>query len=399
LKSITVGILAASSDRAASLKALLARSAVATRILYAAEFSRQPVGDEPEIVMIEIEEQEAGLRMVQVLHSAAPNARLFVISGLGDPQLDPQLMIELMRAGVREFLPSPVSQSSLLQAFNRQIAESERATSQAKARAKRGKLYCVTSAKHGSGATTVALNLAGIIAGRSGQRVGLLDLDRPLGDAAAYLNVKSSYTVMDALNAGSKLDSVLLESYMQSSHGFQILSGFSEHSSDTSLSADRLSHLLEVAQATFRHTIADLPTSLDEDQVRTITRSSAAILVVLTPELPAIWRTERLLAYLTKLHAAEKVRIVLNRSTRSDEIGDADIERLLRMPLYCKLPNEYGACIKAINSGTLLDSTGGRHLSRAIGTLAADVADLPGTESRRGLLGLLLKPSAGGSHA
>ena len=70
------------------------------------------------------------------------------------------------------------------------------------------------SAKHGSGATTVAVNLAGIIAARSGQRTALIDLDRPLGDAAAYLNVKPNFTVSDALAAGPRLDSVLLESYM-----------------------------------------------------------------------------------------------------------------------------------------------------------------------------------------
>ena len=98
-------------------------------------------------------------------------------------------------------------------------------------------------------------------------------------------------------------------------------------------------------------------------------------------------------------HAAEKVRIILNRSTRTDEITDADIERLLRMSLYCKLPNEYGACIKAINSGTLLETNNTKYLGKALAALAADVAGLPGVEGRRGLLGMLLKPSMGGTNA
>jgi len=309
------------------------------------------------------------------------------------------LIIELMRAGVREFLPSPVAQDSLLQAFNRYIAEKVRTHRHTQTRAKRGKIYCIMSAKHGSGATTVAVNLAGIIAARSSLRTALIDLDRPLGDAAAYLNVKPNFTVSDALAAGPRLDSVLLESYMQASNGFQILPGFREHAADASLSTDKLSHLLEVAQTTFDHTIVDLPTNLDEEQVKIITRHTATILVVLTPELPSIWRTERLLSYLTGLHAAEKVRIILNRSTRSDEIPDADIERLLRMPLYCKLPNEYVACIKAINSGTLLDAGNTKNLGKSLISLAADVAGLPGVEARRGLFGMLLKPNMGGTNA
>jgi pilus assembly protein CpaE len=255
------------------------------------------------------------------------------------------------------------------------------------------------SAKHGSGATTVAVNLAGIIGSRSSQKTALIDLDRPLGDAAAYLNVKPNFTVSDALAAGPRLDSVLLESYMQATNGFQILPGFREHSADAALTADKLSHLLELSQATFDHTIVDLPTNLDEEQVKVITRHAWVTLVVLTPELPAIWRTERLLTYLTGLHAAEKVRVVLNRSTRSDEIADADIERLLRMQLYCKLPNEYLACIKAINSGTLLESASTKLLNKALTALAADIAGLPGVDTRKGLFGMLLKPSMGGTNA
>src|SRR5262249_40400667 len=159
-----------------------------------------------------------------------------------------------------------------------------------------------------------------------------------------------------------------------------------------------LSQLLEVSQGTFEHTIVDLPINLDEDQVKVVAQMSSTILVILTPELPAIWRTERLLTYLTRLDAAGKVRIVLNRATRSDDINEVDIQRLLRMPLFCKLPNEYGACIRAINSGTLLDSVNCKNLSKAISALATGVAGLPEADARRSFLGML-KPSIGGSNA
>ena len=403
MNKIGVGTVVLLKERAAELREEILQTGVATVAVEVADFctstsdwsTRQLVDADPELVVLDMGESAAAIQTLQVIHTALPNARLLVTSSVNDPQL----IIELMRAGVREFLPSPLTQEALLQAFNRYIAEKVRAHRHTQSRSKRGKLYCILSAKHGSGATTVAVNLAGIIAARSHQRTCLLDLDRPLGDAAAYLNVKPNFTVADAMAAGPRLDSVLLESYMQTSNGFQILPGFREHMVGTSLSADKLSHLLEVAQTTFDHTIVDLPTNLDEDQVRVMTRHTSANLVVLTPELPAIWRTERLLTYLTGLHAAEKVRIVLNRSTRSDEISDADIERLLRMPLYCKLPNEYNACIKAINSGTLLDAANTKHLTKALVALATEVAGLPGGEGRRGLFGMLLKPSMGGTNA
>jgi pilus assembly protein CpaE len=403
LKKITVAIITALKETTEALRAQSNQTGLATVVAEVSDVapptanwtSRQVIDADPQIVIVDLEDLDSLLDVLQSLHVMAPTARLLATCSTADPQL----MLELMRAGVRECLPRPVSQEALLQAFNRYTTDKARTSTQGDKKKKRGKLYCIASAKHGSGATTVAINLAGIIAARSKQRTALIDLDRPLGDVAAYLNVKPNFTVTDALEAGARLDSVLLESYMRPSHGFQILPGFPEHSADASLSADKLSQLLDVAQTTFEHTIVDLPTNLDEDQVKVIARNSSTILVILTPELPAIWRTERLLTYLTRLHAAEKVRIVLNRATRSDDIGDGDIERLLRTPLYCKLPNEYSACIRAINSGTLLDSVSCKHLSKAINGLATDVAGLPETEARRGLFGLILKPSIGGTNA
>ena len=398
---ITVGIITTQKDAADALAAKIHETGVATVVGQASDDKptnlsvRQVIDADPQIIIVDISDFETSLQTLQFLHTTLPSARLLVISD----NTDPKLMIELMRAGVREFLPSPVSEQALVQAFDRYTSEKALATTHQKARVKRGKIYSVASAKNGSGATTVAINLAGVIATRSKRKTALIDLDRPLGDAAAYLDIKPNFTVSDALVAGARLDSVLLESYMHPTHGFHILPGFPEHTADALLSADKLSQLLEVAQGTFEHTIVDLPINLDEEQVKVIARTSSTILVILTPELPAIWRTERLLTYLARLDAAAKVRIVLNRATRSDDIGDSDIQRQLQMPLYCKLPNEYGACIRAINSGTLLDAANCKHLGKALAALATEVAGLPETEARRGLLGMILKPSIGGTNA
>ncbi len=403
LKKITVGTVAALKERAAKLGDLITKTGLATPVVEVSGLTntsdwsmRQLIDADPEVILVDIGESTAPLQIVQAVHTRLPNGRLLVISSIADPAL----IIELMRAGVREVLPSRLTQAALLEAFNRHISEKTHAITHTQTRAKKkGKIYCITSAKQSSGATTIAINLAGIIAARSSQRTALIDLDRPLGDAAAYLNVKPNFTVSDALSAGHRLDSVLLESYMKSSHGFQLLAGFRKIGADRSLSADKLSQLLDVTERTFEHVIVDLPANLEEDQAKVIIRYSATIIVILTPDLPAIWRAERLLKYLTAFQASDKIRIVLNRSTRSDEITDRDIVRLLGSQLYSKLPNEYSACMRAINSGSLLETANSKHLSRAIAALAAEMAGLSEVESRRGLFGLFLKPSVGGIDA
>jgi len=394
LKEIRVGVVAALKETADSLQMQIAQTGMAALVVQSFETcsttshssTRRIVDANPDIVIVEIRDSSSGLQTLQVLHAALPKSRLLITSNVTDPQL----IIEAMRSGAREYLPNPVSQATLLEAIHRYLVEKNRTTSPTSA--KRGKLFCITSAKHGSGATTLAVNLAGIIAAQSKQSTALLDLDRPIGDAAAYLNIKPAFTVSDALAAGPRLDSVLLESYMQKTNGFCLLAGFREYASNTAISAERLEQLLEASQNTFAHTIVDLPPTMTEDQVQVIARYSQSIVIVLTPELPAIWRTERLLTYLTKLESTDKVRVVLNRSSASDEISNMDIERLLRVGIHWRLPNDYRACIKAINSGQLLDSSGSKYLYRGLKALAAELAGLPVSEGRRGIFDLFLRP-------
>jgi len=394
LKEIRVGIIAAQKETAESLNMQIVQTGMAAMVVLSEEPcatvsdnpTRKVVEANPDIIIIEIRDSSTGLQTLQILQAALPKARLLITSNVTDPQL----IIEAMRSGAREYLPNPVTQATLLEAFHRHLVEKARTTNHASA--KRGKLFCITSAKHGSGATTLAVNLAGIIAARSQQSTALLDLDRPVGDAAAYLNIKPAFTVSDALAAGPRLDSVLLDSYMQKSNGFHLLAGFREYASNTAIPAERLEQVLEVSQNTFAHTIVDLPPTMSEDQVQVIARASQSIIVVLTPELPAIWRTERLLTYLTKLESTDKVRVILNRSSSSDEISNVDIERQLRNGIHWRLPNDYRACIKAINSGNLLDPAGSKLLFRAVNALATELAGLPEEESRRGLFNLFLKP-------
>src|SRR5213593_3941811 len=102
-------------------------------------------------------------------------------------------------------------------------------------------------------ATSNIRSLTETIKSRPASLIRGVKVDDRKGDAAAYLNVKTNFTVRDALSAGQRLDSVLLESYMKSSHGFQLLAGFRDLGADTSLSGDRLSQLLDVTQRTFEH--------------------------------------------------------------------------------------------------------------------------------------------------
>jgi pilus assembly protein CpaE len=393
LKTINAGIVAPNTDTAESLKSAITATGVADVVIQSSEYYsskndwpvRRFAEANPEIIILEIRDEAAALRCLKVLHAALPKAHLLVASHLTDSQL----IIEAMRSGAREFLPLPVTQTALVQAFTRYAAETEQRGTD---NVKRGKLYSIISAKSGSGATTTALNLAGIIAERRQSKVGVLDLNQPVGDVAAYLNLKPMFGITEAIGAIHRLDSVLLESFMTASNGFQVLAGFREYT-PAQFSAEAMSQILDVSMHTFEHTFADLSDCIVESQVEVVASMSSSILLVVTPNVPSIWRSERLLAWLSTMNHSSKVKIVLNRKSRFDQVSEADIEKLLHHQIDFVLPNDYAASMKALNSGRLLDPTDGKNLARAYRALAEKLAGLPPT--RRGLFDVFLKtPSA-----
>lgn len=395
LTEVNLGVLATSPEERELLRSLVRVLGLRRLVVEATDYcaaagdrsTLELVEARPELIIVDMQDPRAGLKSLEILHVALPETWILAISAVNDPGL----IIEAMRAGAREFLVKPILPESLSEAFQRYLAEKERAQKKDKG----GELYCVTSAKGGAGATSVTLNLATALSELPETRVAVLDLNSPVGDAAAYLNLSPRFTASDAMEAAGRLDGVLLESYMSRSNGLAVLPGPKDFRpdlppgvADPMGGAAGLARLLEVVTGTYSHTVVDLTPSLDKELLRMVLELATRVLVVLTPELPALWRTQRLFGYLTGSCGAEKLRVVLNRSHRSDEITDQEIEKTLRHPVYCQLPNDYQTCIQAINSGRPLVTSNHSELARSYKDLARRLSGIAPPEKRGGLLRL-----------
>ena len=335
----------------------------------------------PDVIIVDMEDPRLAIQTLQILHAALPESWLFVTSAANDPDL----IIETMRAGAREYLLKPIPPRSLSKALGRYVAERTRHQQ----REDVGKIYCVTTAKGGAGATSLTINIATSISEVPDTRVGLVDLHGAVGDAAAYLNLNPQYTVADALGAAPRLDTVLLESLMSEARGISVLAGPKEFWPElapgvtTTPGVSALAKMLEVVAQTFTHTFIDLDSSLDKQQLQLVVEMSAGVVVVLTPELPALWRTQRLFSSLRAHRGSDKLRVVLNRSRKGDEITDGEIQRVLKHPVYWKLPNDYKASIEAINTGSPLVSNNHSQLSNSYRKLALGLTGLSLAKKRR----------------
>ena len=97
--------------------------------------------------------------------------------------LEPNLMLEAMRAGVNELIADPLTESEVQNAIKRLVGSH--------APAIRGDVYALVGAKGGVGTTTVAVNLATALAKASAESTLLMDLNTVCGDAAVFLGLES----------------------------------------------------------------------------------------------------------------------------------------------------------------------------------------------------------------
>ncbi len=340
--------------------------------------TRHLIETHPHIIIVDMEQPAPALASLRVLHDALPDAWLLI----GSPSDDPKLIIEAMRAGAREFIPFPATSANISQALSRYASELQKAHEKKTA----GKIYSVTSAKGGAGTTSVAVNLAVAAAGARDSKVALVDLGSPVGDVAEYLNLRSKFTVADAISSSQRLDPVLLESYMSHTHGVAVLPGYKEYHPGL-LNEEALARMFEVLAATYTHTFIDMACSQHEEQLKAATEFSAAVLVILTPELPALWRTDRLIRLFERTGGGDKLILVVNRGSKRREISVREIEKTLGHSIFFSLPNNYPAAIQAVNSGKPLVSMNHSSLAASYFELGQMLTGLPLAKKKRGLFG------------
>ncbi len=339
--------------------------------------ARHFIHAKPEIILIDIEDAQAGILAIETLHGVLPESHILAIS----KKADPKLIIQAVRAGAREFLQDPLQPASLTQAINRYIAEKQRRLEMMQ----EGKIYCLMAGKEGAGVTSIAINIASAFASLQGSRVALMDLDSPVGDAAIYLNLATQHKIEDVFAAGSRLDSLLLESCMCQADGFFLLPAPKEWGSQKLPSVDTLAKLLKVAAQTYTHIVIDLPRTLPAEQMQVVAKASELMVVVLNPDLSSISRTGLLLRHLSSCEASDKIRLVLNRIQDGDEIDTELMEKALHYPIYFSIPYNHRESAKAMMSGKPLAGDARSELGRCYHKLARLLAGIPEAKGRHRL--------------
>jgi pilus assembly protein CpaE len=322
---------------------------------------------QPQVILVDIPEDNPSIALhsIEMLQQEVPGAAAFAVGTLAQPQT----IVHAMRAGAREFIARPTTTTDLLEAFVR-LSSSQRKVQQKEER--RGKIYTVVNAKGGSGATTVAVNVALALQAAHGS-VALVDI-APLGHAALHMNLKPLFSVADAVRNLHRLDSSLLESYMtRHNDGLQVLAGPSVPAVAEPSNAE-LARLFDMLVAQFRYVVVDASTRVDAI-TRLVSNLSATVLLVAHADVASLWSAARIQQYLADAGGRDKVKLVLNRFRKIAGFSETDVEAAAGAKLLWKIPNQYFAISSAIDRGVPLMDQNHSEIARCFIGLAGRLTE------------------------
>jgi pilus assembly protein CpaE len=372
MPELSVVIVATDNEQRTLLQVLVDGTSVARTVHSCASFpvaaadpiTRRMRAANPEVTLVDIPADNAlvALRAIELLHQEMPEGAIFAVGTLSQPQV----IVNAMRAGAREFIERPTTTTDLLEAFVRLNAAQRRGRQEGI----RGKVFSVINAKGGNGATTVAVNLALALQSAYGQ-TALIDL-APLGHAALHMNLKPVFTVADATRNLHRMDASLLESFMtRHSGGLQLLAGTNVPAA-VDPSTTEFVKLFDMLVNHYRYVVVDASSRFDTAS-RLIANLSETVLLVACSDVASLWSAARVQQYLGEAGSRERVRLVLNRFRKVPGFSEADAEAAVGAKLLWRVPNQYFAISSAIDRGTPVMDQRNSEMARCFAGLAQEL--------------------------
>ena len=284
-----------------------------------------------------------------------------------------ELIIEVMRAGAKEFVPVPIIKNEFFEAIKKLVTEMNEPVKKNKC-----KIISVFSNKGGIGKTSLATNLALELAKITKENIALIDLNFQMGDITTFLDLKPSFNISYMLENLDKINETFLLSTLEryKSTSLYVLADPPYFKQADNIQPRQITRLFDTLKETFSYIIVDAEASFDGKNIAALDNSDLIMLVTVA-NLPALRNTQRCLELFEKLgYDKEKIKIVVNRYMENDEIKEADIEKVLSKDIYWKIPNNYFAIMSAINKGIpVSDVNDTTNVSQSYKKLAQQISD------------------------
>jgi pilus assembly protein CpaE len=302
----------------------------------------------PRLVLLSAAGVAEAVRVVTELEAAAPGIQVMAI----DHSIDQRTLLELMRAGVREFVPLESIASELPPALDRLIAALVRKPPSIESTEL---MYSFLPAKPGVGCSTIALNAAVALSREPDHRALLMDFDLSCGMIGFLLQLDPTRSIVDAAERAAELDEELWPRLVQGAGSLDVLPA-GPFRADFRIEPAQIRYLLDFARRNYQAICADL-SGLMERYSLEVMQESKRIFLVATPELPSLHLARQKADFLRSKDLDGRLSLLLNRCQKRAIIPPEEIEKMIGIPIGMEFPNDYRGVHKALSEAKPVDSS------------------------------------------
>ncbi|MGC1496768.1 MAG: AAA family ATPase [Sulfitobacter sp.] len=359
-------------------------------------FFGQPEAEGMEFVALAMDETDEDnlVLMTEIITQAkARDIKVILIA----EDVTPAALHSLLRQGADEFVPYPLPEGELAQAIDR-VRAVEQAPApavnapQLKAGAQKdGALIVVHGLAGGTGATTLAVNLAWELACAdkdNAPSVCLLDLDLQFGAVATFLDLPRREVVYEMLADTETMDEEIFgQALLTYEDKLQVLTAPTDMLPLDLITSEDVTKILDIARNQFDYVIVDMPSTLVQWS-ETVLNSAHVYFAMLELDMRSAQNTLRFKRALQSEDLpVEKLRYVMNRAPKFTDLNaKGRVKRMaesLGISIDVNLPDGGKPITQANDHGLpLANSAPKSPLRREIAKLAASIHDLKGDEAK-----------------
>ena len=296
---------------------------------------------------------DEGLKILEKVRQASPDLYIIAANYSGDGES----VIATIRAGANDYIQLPVRRTDFREAMTKLEKTPRRAASGA---SKLGKIYTFLGTKGGVGATTLAVNFAGVLAQRKQQTV-LVDLDRVGNDVAMQLGANPQYTLQEVGENLSRMDQALFEGFVtRDPLGFFLVGPPDALEQQGYFSEAMFREFGTFLVEKYESIVIDGGRAISDEIVLGALQASTFIFLVVTQEFPSVRNAQRYISYLMRMgFSQDQIKVVVNQYQKRNTSNYASLEQIqqtLNQTVFYGIPPS-PAVLQAINRARPLVAT------------------------------------------
>ncbi len=318
----------------------------------------------PQVIFVSTESTTKALEIAKEVEKNTPGVQMVAVSRF----CDPQILLDVMRAGIREFASLPFDRQTLTDGLIRIKDALDKRPPEIGAT---DQVFSFLPSKAGVGTSTIALNVSVAMSRLPNANVLLSDFDLNSGMVRFMLKLDNSYCVTDAAEHSLDMDESMWPSMVTTMDRLDVLHA-GKLNPDFRIEPTQIRHLMEFMRRNYAVLCFDLSGNLEKYSLE-IMQESKKIFLVCTPEIPSLHLAREKYVYLKQLDLGDRVAVLLNRSQKRPLITPQQIEQLLGLPVHMTFPNDYHGVQRAVTEGRWVET--GSDLGKQFNALAQSMLE------------------------